>query len=138
MTRTYPTNEHPSRIGDRNRVVRQATTNDLPEIVDIHQKAFSHFFLTRLGSKFLRNYYGLVLEYRAGIIVVSEGPRALEGFACGFVDPAEFYRLDVAFQADLRAAGAFRVGSPPFPRHQSPLRRSPHSNAAVGVTRALL
>ena len=71
----------------------QATTNDLPGIVDIHQKAFSHFFLTRLGSEFLRNYYGLVLDYRAGIMLVSEGPGALEGFACGFVDPAEFYQL---------------------------------------------
>ena len=74
-------------------MVRQATPNDLPGIVDIHQKAFSHFFLTQLGSDFLRNYYALVLDYRAGIMLVSEGPGALEGFACGFVDPAEFYRL---------------------------------------------
>jgi ribosomal protein S18 acetylase RimI-like enzyme len=93
MTRTYPTDEHPSRIGDRSGVIRKATTSDLPGIVNIHQKAFSHFFLTRLGGEFLRNYYGLVLKYRAGIIVVSEGPRALEGFACGFLDPAEFYQL---------------------------------------------
>ena len=92
MTRTYPTNQHPSKI-DGHSVVREAMTSDLPGIVDIHQKAFSHFFLTRLGSEFLRNYYGLVLTYRAGIIVVSERPGALEGFACGFVDPAEFYRL---------------------------------------------
>ena len=93
MMRTHPTNEHGSTIDGRGGVVRNATPGDLPGIVDIHRKAFSHFFLTRLGSEFLRNYYGLVLQYRTGIIVVSEAPRALEGFACGFVDPAEFYRL---------------------------------------------
>jgi ribosomal protein S18 acetylase RimI-like enzyme len=92
MTRTYPTNQHPFKVDGRS-VVRKATAGDLPGIVDIHQKAFSHFFLTRLGSEFLRNYYGLVLTYRSGIIVVSERLGALEGFACGFVDPAEFYRL---------------------------------------------
>jgi ribosomal protein S18 acetylase RimI-like enzyme len=93
MMQTYPTNEHPSKPDGKNGVVRTATTNDLPGIVNIHQKAFSHFFLTQLGSEFLRNYYGLVLDYRAGIMLVSEGPEILEGFACGFVDPAEFYQL---------------------------------------------
>jgi ribosomal protein S18 acetylase RimI-like enzyme len=93
MTPTYPTNEHPSPIDGRRGVVRIATTSDLPGIVEIHQKAFSHFFLTQLGSEFLRNYYALVLDYRSGIMLVSERPGVLEGFACGFVEPAEFYRL---------------------------------------------
>jgi ribosomal protein S18 acetylase RimI-like enzyme len=82
----------PSRTGGRSGLVRQATANDLPGIVNIHQKAFSQFFLTRLGDEFLRKYYGLVLNYRAGILLVSEGTGVLEGFACGFVDPAEFYQ----------------------------------------------
>ena len=38
-------------------------------------------------------YYALVLDYRTGIMLVSERPGVLEGFACGFVDPAEFYQL---------------------------------------------
>ena len=92
MTQTYPTDEPPSRSGDR-RIVRIARVGDLPGIVDIHQKAFSHFFLTQMGGEFLRNYYALVLDYRAGIILVSEGHGLLEGFACGFIDPAEFYQL---------------------------------------------
>ena len=74
-------------------MVRQARTDDLAGIVSIHQKAFSHFFLTRLGTEFLRFYYELVLNYHAGIVLVSEGRDSLEGFVCGFVDPAEFYRL---------------------------------------------
>jgi ribosomal protein S18 acetylase RimI-like enzyme len=93
MTRTYPASEHASRIGGRSGVIRKATVNDLPGIVTIHQTAFSHFFLTRLGGEFLRKYYDLVLNYRAGIMLVSEGPVVLEGFACGFADPAEFYQL---------------------------------------------
>jgi len=93
MTGTFPLDEHPSSNGDRGTVVREANATDLPGIVKIHQKAFSQFFLTQLGADFLRKYYALVLNYRAGIIVVSEGQSALEGFACGFMDPAEFYQL---------------------------------------------
>jgi hypothetical protein len=67
--------------------------DDLAGIVTIHQRAFSHFFLTRMGSEFLRLYYEFVLNYHAGIVLVSEGRNTLEGFVCGFVDPNEFYRL---------------------------------------------
>ena len=73
--------------------VRRAEKADLPSIVAIHQEAFSHFFLTQLGSVFLYRYYELVLRYRAGILVVSEGSDGPEGFACGFADPEEFYAL---------------------------------------------
>jgi len=93
MTRTYPINDPPSKTGDRRGVVRPATTSDLPGIVEIHQKAFSHFVLTQLGGEFLRKYYALVLDYRAGIVLVSEGQDFLDGFACGFVNPTEFYQL---------------------------------------------
>ena len=74
-------------------LVRRATLEDLRGIVAIHQKAFQDFFLTRMGRDFLRRYYALVLKYRAGIILVSERCGLLEGFACGFVEPSEFYRL---------------------------------------------
>jgi ribosomal protein S18 acetylase RimI-like enzyme len=73
--------------------VRRAAVEDLPGIVEIHQKAFRDFFLTRLGDQFLRRYYGVALHYQRGIVLVSDGAGALEGFACGFVDPVEFYRL---------------------------------------------
>ena len=93
MTRPYPANEHESMIGVLCGAVRKARASDVPGIVTLHQKAFSHSFLTRLGGEFLGNYYGLVLNYRAGIILVVEGQNVLEGFVCGFVDPAEFYQL---------------------------------------------
>jgi ribosomal protein S18 acetylase RimI-like enzyme len=74
-------------------LIRPATPNDLPGIVIIHKQAFSNFFLTRLGDEFLRRYYSLVLDYPAGVVLVSERHATLEGFVCGFVEPPEFYRL---------------------------------------------
>ena len=94
MTQTYSTDSHLSGIaGGPTQLVREATTGDLPGIIAVHQKAFSNFFLTRLGDEFLRRYYALVLNYRAGIVLVSERSGVLEGFVCGFVEPPEFYRL---------------------------------------------
>jgi glycosyltransferase involved in cell wall biosynthesis/ribosomal protein S18 acetylase RimI-like enzyme len=74
-------------------VVRPANSRDLPQIVSIHQSAFSEFFLTRLGSRFLRRYYELVLAYRSGIILAREKDGVLQGFVCGFMNPPEFYRM---------------------------------------------
>jgi glycosyltransferase involved in cell wall biosynthesis/ribosomal protein S18 acetylase RimI-like enzyme len=74
-------------------IVRSATIADLSDIVAIHQGAFSEFFLTRMGPEFLRLYYELVLNYSEGIVLVSESRGTLNGFVCGFADPAGFYRL---------------------------------------------
>jgi ribosomal protein S18 acetylase RimI-like enzyme len=93
MTRTYAPNDRQGLHTDKGNLVRKAVTEDLPGIVTIHEKAFSHFFLTQLGEEFLRRYYGLVLSYRAGIVLVSEERGWIDGFACGFVNPPEFYRL---------------------------------------------
>jgi glycosyltransferase involved in cell wall biosynthesis/ribosomal protein S18 acetylase RimI-like enzyme len=73
-------------------VIRHAGSGDLPGIVRIHQKAFRHFFLTRMGPAFLRRYYQHVLDYASGIVLVCECNGTLTGFACGFGNPAEFYR----------------------------------------------
>jgi glycosyltransferase involved in cell wall biosynthesis/ribosomal protein S18 acetylase RimI-like enzyme len=89
-------NKHPVRpaaVPHGASVVRSATDADLAGIVSIHQKAFSQFFLTRMGATFLRLYYQLVLKYSAGIVLVSERHGTLNGFVCGFANPAEFYRL---------------------------------------------
>jgi ribosomal protein S18 acetylase RimI-like enzyme len=94
MTPTYQMNARQEPIeGRQTGLVRQATGKDVPRIVTIHQKAFSNFFLTRLGGEFLRRYYALVLSYRAGIVLVSEKRGVLEGFVCGFMEPREFYGL---------------------------------------------
>ncbi len=90
LERTFPHSARPAPDGAA--VVRNATVSDLPAIVAIHRKAFDRFFLTRMGSAFLRRYYELVLRYRTGTILVSERRGAIDGFVCGFAEPAEFYR----------------------------------------------
>jgi ribosomal protein S18 acetylase RimI-like enzyme len=92
MERTL-TGPHGHNASGRAGAVREARAEDLSGIVTIHEKAFRHFFLTRLGARFLRLYYGLVLDYDSGIVLVGEHNGALQGFVCGFLDPAEFYRL---------------------------------------------
>jgi len=89
MRTAYP----PSAIGEPTALIRAATAEDLSGIVTIHQQSFADFFLTRLGASFLRQYYSLVLNYRSGIVLVGESPGALRGFASGFLEPGEFYRL---------------------------------------------
>jgi ribosomal protein S18 acetylase RimI-like enzyme len=93
MNINCPAAEIHSITGGKAEVIRKATTDDLPGIVAIHQKAFGAFFLTRLGAGFLQKYYGLVLTYRSGIVLVAEHDGALQGFACGFIEPSEFYQL---------------------------------------------
>lgn len=86
MIPTYSINGPSLGIAKRqSSLVREATANDLPGIVSIHQRAFSNFFLTRLGGEFVRRYYALVLDYPAGIVLVSESRGILDGFACGFL-----------------------------------------------------
>ena len=94
MTRFLPAIEHQLQTArSRTGIVRQAVTEDLPRIAAIHRSAFSQFFLTRMGSEFLHRYYGLLLRYPKGIVLISEFSGVVEGFVGGFLDPAEFYAL---------------------------------------------
>jgi ribosomal protein S18 acetylase RimI-like enzyme len=93
MGRECPKTIDTCKIGSQTDLVRKARADDLPSVVKIHQKTFGNFFLTRLGGTFLLKYYSLVLNYHSGIILVGDAQGALNGFACGFVAPAEFYQL---------------------------------------------
>ena len=71
--------------------VRSASVDDLDGIVEIHGLAFPGFFMTRMGSSFLRAYYALVLEYDGGIVLVAENDDRPLGFVAGFENPGRFY-----------------------------------------------
>ena len=74
--------------------IRPATKDDLKQIVRIHQEAFPGFFLTRMGKRFLRLYYQLVLEYQEHIFLIAENPQSqIVGFACGVYHPKNFYQF---------------------------------------------
>ena len=88
--------------------IRQAEAGDLAGIVEVHRLAFPNSFLTCLGDGFLRRYYRLVLNYEPGILLVSGGNPAVEGFAAGFLNPDGFYRAmrRIAWKFVAPVAGA--------------------------------
>jgi ribosomal protein S18 acetylase RimI-like enzyme len=70
--------------------VRPMTQRDLPEVVAIHRAAFPNFFLSFLGPRFLRVFYGFIA--REGIAIVALADGKLAGFVAGVLEPRRFYR----------------------------------------------
>jgi ribosomal protein S18 acetylase RimI-like enzyme len=82
--------------------VRPMKEGDLDAVVAIHLAAFPSFFLTFLGPRFLRVFYGAVMC--DGIALVAAGNDRVAGFVVGMLDSKSFYRrllrkrfLQVAF-----------------------------------------
>lgn len=80
------------------RGIREARDSDLLSLTNTHQAAFQGFFLTSLGTRFLREYYATVMSYRRGILLVNLAteadevkPGEINGFVAGFIAPADFY-----------------------------------------------
>lgn len=66
--------------------VRKASLEDVDEIVKIHQSAFKDFFLTSLGSKFLRLYYSTFINSNDGVVFCAKKEGKIVGFsACSYV-----------------------------------------------------
>jgi ribosomal protein S18 acetylase RimI-like enzyme len=66
--------------------------SDLDKIVDIHIKAFSGFFLTKMGKSFLKAYYNVVISYTGGILLAYDNDDGITtGFVSGFFEPKQFY-----------------------------------------------
>lgn len=65
---------------------------DLKAIVNVHLNAFPDFFMSKLGPRFLHQYYRCILEYPRGLLVMEESNEGCIGFVAGFVDSASFYR----------------------------------------------
>jgi ribosomal protein S18 acetylase RimI-like enzyme len=49
--------------------------------------------MTRLGARFLRSYYGLVLTTPAGIGLVAEARAQVVGFIAGYMNPKDFHQV---------------------------------------------
>ena len=61
--------------------IRKATDKDVNLIVAIHQQAFPGFFLTTLGSSFLRLYYKSMCSCKDAVTLCAEEDGELKGFA---------------------------------------------------------
>jgi ribosomal protein S18 acetylase RimI-like enzyme len=72
-------------------LVREAQSDDLECLVEVHMSAFPGFFLTRMGPGFLRTYYSLVMQFPYSIILVADDGEQIIGFVCGYASPNEFY-----------------------------------------------
>lgn len=70
-------------------IVRDMRCDDLDHVVRVHLAAFPNFFLSFLGPRFLREFYGAVM--RDGIAIVAEDAGIL-GFVAGMPEARGFYR----------------------------------------------
>ena len=70
---------------------RDACEGDLEGVVRVHLSSFTGFFLSRLGTGFLREYYRLILNNAGGILVVALEQGKTVGFAAGYASPASFH-----------------------------------------------
>lgn len=70
--------------------VQEAKKHDIDAIVRIHEQAFPSFFLTKLGSAFLRLYYKSVMDHSDGVLLVCKKDDVPIGLCAGTVLSAGF------------------------------------------------
>ena len=63
--------------------IRLADIGDIRSVVLIHEKAFPDFFLTSLGTEFLKLFYTSVMNHKDGVLLVCENEEKVIGFCAG-------------------------------------------------------
>jgi ribosomal protein S18 acetylase RimI-like enzyme len=114
---------------------------DVPAVVNIHIHSFPTFFLTFLGSGFLRQLYAAIIEDSTGIAIVAKNEDgAIIGFVAGTLEPSGFYRRLIVHRLWRFARAAFM----PLVRRPTILPRllraltMPQKSQAIGERTALL
>ncbi|KAA1425344.1 GNAT family N-acetyltransferase [Mumia zhuanghuii] len=99
---------------------RPAVVEDLSAIVSVHRGAFPDFFLTSLGSGFLRTFYRGLVDVDSGVLLVAVGGGGrILGFVGGSEDRRAFYHTLIR-----RRGWRFAIAAlPAVVRHPSMLRR---------------
>lgn len=96
-------------------IVREATRQDIPGIVEVHREAFKGFLMTRLGERFLRTYYEIALGYVGVIALVTFDPSGkVTGFVVGYDNPKAFYTYFSAKKWEIVLSMAFSLLRNPF------------------------
>jgi ribosomal protein S18 acetylase RimI-like enzyme len=70
--------------------IRKATVSDVKAIVEIHKQAFPDFFLTTLGERFLRLYYGCMCKSGEALTLCAMDEGKLMGFSSTALKSAGF------------------------------------------------
>jgi len=71
--------------------IRSATVSDLQSIVKTHEESFPDFFLTKMGSKFLKEMYSGYLSHPSCILLVALEEEEVLGFVSGTTSPNIFF-----------------------------------------------
>lgn len=87
-------------------MIRVARRSDVDAVVAVHGAAFTGFFLTSLGPRFLKLLYEGYVEHESAVLLVAGSDDADSGDVVGFV--AGTTRPE-AFFASLRAARGLRM-----------------------------
>jgi ribosomal protein S18 acetylase RimI-like enzyme len=96
-------------------IVREATRQDIPGIVEVHREAFKGFLMTRLGERFLGTYYEIALGYAGVISLVACDPSGkVAGFVVGYDNPKAFYTYFSAQKMKIALSMAFSLLRNPF------------------------
>ena len=83
--------------------IRKATRNDIEAIVRVHEAAFPDFFLTKLGTSFLRLYYNSVMNHKDGVLLACKMDGIIIGLCAGTV-------LSAGFNSKLIKANIIKFG----------------------------
>lgn len=74
-------------------ICRSAKPDDYRAMAAIHHQAFSGFFLTSLGNRFLETYYKACIQHPDSIAVcVLDDKGTIQGFATGSIKAAGYHR----------------------------------------------
>lgn len=71
--------------------IRRAEKKDLSRIIEIHQRSFPGFFLTKLGKSFLHEYYKTYFDVQHLMLVAVDRDAQVVGFVSGTSDSKLLY-----------------------------------------------
>lgn len=71
--------------------MRNAREDDVNAVVDVHVRAFPDFFMTNLGSRFIREYYRFYLDSKHHFLVATNDRDEILGFVVGSDRPCLLY-----------------------------------------------
>lgn len=72
-------------------LITKASLVDIEGVANLHEIAFSGFFLTSLGNYFLKEMYRGYLLNSSGILLVAKVDNSVVGFAAGSAGPRESF-----------------------------------------------
>jgi hypothetical protein len=66
--------------------------SDIEEISELHHKAFKNFFLTSLGTSFIKYFYTIILRHKNSVSILLKYDNKIVGFAIGTLNNNHFYK----------------------------------------------